>query len=528
MAQKSKAKLHRPVWSWLVGLCVIGIPATQVASSQTPSAETACAALRTLHREGLTIRDARYVPAGPFVPSDQGNGPRRATLSLSAHCDVIAIDEPVVDSRIEIDLWLPDPSAWNGKLLGTGNGGYSSARSFGDMAQGLNGGYVVGASDTGHDGDDMRFGIGHPEKIRDWAYRATHELAVVEKFVTAALYGKPASKAYFQGCSTGGQQALSEAQRYPLDFDGIVAGDPGNDRILLNADFFASWLVMHPADGPAFPREKLTLLGRASVKACDKNDGVEDGVVNDPRSCNFDPASIQCTVGEATSSCLTQAEVSMVRTLYAGALHDGSGRPLYFGWTRSSEAGWGPYLVAPSQPTRLDFWTGWVYGDPNFNIRSFQPVSAIAAARKAIPYTEAVSHNLKPFRDHGGKLLLYHGWSDPVVPPENTIAYLKGLQSESETNSYARLFMVPGMNHCSGGPGATVFNPLAVLDAWVSSGNAPEVITATHKNGDTITFSRPLCAYPKVARWDGHGDTTQSSSYACVNDHLDTAGMSQR
>lgn len=201
---------------------------------------------------------------GPVTP---------APLMLPAHCSVRIITPTSSDSAVTSEIWLPDPPAWNGKLLGTGNGGYSSALSYCEMADGLGRGFAVGGSDTGHQGDGLAFGEGHAEKIRDWAYRSTHVLAEDAKLLATAFYGKAPAHAYFAGCSTGGQQALSEAQRYPEDFDGIVSGDPGNDRILLNADFVESWLITHPENAPAFLVSKLPLLHHAAVAACGNQNG---------------------------------------------------------------------------------------------------------------------------------------------------------------------------------------------------------------------------------------------------------------
>ena len=453
----------------------------------------------------------RAPATGPFIPP---------AITLPAHCSVRIFTPTSSDSGVTSEFWLPDAASWNGKLLGTGNGGYSSALSYLQMAEGLQRGFAVGGSDTGHEGDGLAFGIGHPEKIRDWAYRSTHVLAEDAKAVIAALYAKAPAHAYFAGCSTGGQQALSEAQRYPDDFDGIVAGDPGNDRILLNADFIESWLVTHPANGPSFPASKLAMLSKAVIVACDKQDGLADEIIGDPRKCSFDPHTLLCTASADTTSCLTDSEVSMVQALYDGPVHKADGQSIFPGWPRGSEAGWGSYLISPVKPVRMEFWSDWVFAGTDFDMRTVNAPAAVASARRKFPYVEAVDPDLRPFRQKGGKLLLYHGWADAVVPPEDTIGYYERVKHllGAETGDTVRLFMVPGMAHCAGGPGATTFDTVGALDQWVTGAAAPDSIPAAHWSNGKPVFERPLCAFPKIAQWNGKTDPAKASSFRCIED----------
>ena len=392
------------------------------ASVQAQTGQAACERLRSLHSGSSRILSAEYCAAGEFRAPAMGsfNPP---PIMLPARCSVRVFTPTSSDSGVISEIWLPDAAGWNGKLLGTGNGGYSSALSYRQMAEALQRGFAVGGSDTGHEGDGLAFGTGHPEKIRDWAYRSTHVLGEDAKAVIAAFYGKAPAHSYFAGCSTGGQQALSEAQRYPQDFDGIVAGDPGNDRILLNADFMAGWLVTHPANGPSFPASKLPMLSKAVLAACDKQDGMADGIIGDPRKCSFDPHALLCKTSDDTASCLTDSEVSMVQALYDGPLRKADGKRMFPGWPRGSEAGWGSYLISPSKPVRLEFWSDWVFADSGFDMRTFNAPVAVAKARAKFPYVEAIDPDLRAFQRRGGKLLLYHGWADAVVPPEDTIGY---------------------------------------------------------------------------------------------------------
>ena len=493
--------------------------ATWSACAQAQSGQAACERLRSRHSGSSRTLSVEYSVAGEFRAPAIGtfNPP---PIILPAHCSVRVFTPTSSDSGITSEIWLPDTAAWNGKLLGTGNGGYSSALSYGQMADALQRGFAAAGSDTGHEGDGLAFGTGHPEKIRDWAYRSTHVLAEDAKAVIAGFYGKGPAHAYFAGCSTGGQQALSEAQRYPQDFDGIVAGDPGNDRVLLNADFMESWLVTHPANGPSFPASKLAMLSKAVLAACDKQDGLEDGIIGDPRKCSFDPRALLCKTGADTASCLTDSEVSMVQALYDGPLRGPDGKPMFPGWPRGSEGGWGSYLISPAKPVRLEFWSDWVFAEGGFDMRTFNAPVAAAKARAKFPYVEAVDPDLRPFQRRGGKLLLYHGWADAVTPPEDTIGYYDRVKQflGSQTEASVRLFMVPGMGHCAGGPGATTFDAIGALDQWVARTVAPDSIPAKHDADERPLFERPLCAFPKIAQWDGKSDPAKASSFRCMED----------
>jgi feruloyl esterase len=501
----------------LTGFITLAAIATLSASARAQTGQADCERLRSLHSGSSRTLSVEYSAAGEFrAPAIGSFVP--PPIMLPAHCSVRVFTPTSPDSGVTSEIWLPDAAAWNGKLLGTGNGGYSSALSYRKMAEALQRGFAVAGSDTGHQGDGLAFGTGHPEKIRDWAYRSTHVLADDARTVIAAFYGKGPAHAYFAGCSTGGQQALSEAQRYPQDFDGIVAGDPGNDRILLNADFMESWLVTHPANGPSFPASKLAMLSKAVLAACDKQDGLADGIIGDPRTCSFDPHALLCKAGADIASCLTDSEVSMAQALYDGPVRNPDGKRMFPGWPRGSEAGWGSYLISPAKPVRLEFWSDWVFADGGFDMRTFNAPVAVAKARAKFPYVEAVDPDLRPFQQRGGKLLLYHGWADAVSPPDDTIGYYERVKQllGVETEVSVRLFMVPGMRHCEGGPGATTFDAIGALDQWVTGTVIPDSIPASHQSDGKPLFERPLCAYPKIAQWDGKSDPAKASSFRCM------------
>jgi feruloyl esterase len=251
----------------------------------------ACEDLASLTITHTAITAAVAVPAGPFSPQPAGAGPRGgAAREFPAFCRVTAVVRPVAGSESTGEGGLPPPGAGNGKVLGTGNGGYSGAIGYAAMEQALRQGYATAGSDTGHTGEDLKFGLNHPEKIDDWAWRATHVMTETAKLVARSYYGRFPAFSYFSGCSTGGQQALMEAQRFPGDYDGIVAGAPGNNRVRLNIGFLWSWLAVQPEQGASLPPAKLPLLNRAAIEACDADDGLRDGLISDPFGCRFDPA----------------------------------------------------------------------------------------------------------------------------------------------------------------------------------------------------------------------------------------------
>ena len=464
------------------------------------------------------------MPAGPFSP-----GGRRALARplFPAFCRVTAVARPVADSEIRLEVWLPAAEIWNGKFLGTGNGGYSGALSYSEMETALRQGYAVAGSDTGHSGGDLKFGMGHPEKIADWAFRAVHVMTDTAKVIVRSYYGRFAAHSYFSGCSTGGQQALTEAQRFPEDYDGIVAGAPGANRVRLNVGFLWSWLAVHKDGAEVLPASKLPLINQAAISACDALDGVKDGLIGDPRACKFDPGELLCKGADA-ADCLTAAQVSAVRAVYDGARNPRTGEQLYPGWVRGSEAGggarpggWSGYFAGQPEPARLDFWRYWVFHDPTWDFHTFDFDRDVAYADSKLPFVTANDPDLTRFKQRGGRLLMYQGWADPVVPATDTIRYYESVEramgGTEKTTGFVRLFLAPGMGHCSGGPGPSAFDALGALDRWVSQGSAPDRVIASHSTAGTVDRTRPLCPYPQVAKWDGSGSIDNAAAFRCAS-----------
>jgi len=509
----------------LAAVLVSTLPlATGQAKTTATSNGTACSNLAALTIPSITIRSATAVAAGPFTPPGANSA-----MTLPAFCRVEATARPTTDSEIKFEVWIPPADAWNGKLEGVGNGGYSGAIGYAAMAGGLRRGYAVASTDTGHAGDDMKFGQGHPEKIIDWAYRSVHVMTEASKVIVRDAQGRFADHAYFVGCSSGGHQALTEAQRYPEDYDGIVAGDPANNRIRQTFGFLYSWVATHSPDGhPIVPQNKLSLVTHAAVEACDALDGLKDGIIDDPRRCHFDPAKLACKGGDE-AGCLTAPQVDAVRKMYDGLKNPRTGEQIFTGWPRGSEGfgenpiqSWGQYVMNPPEPMRVGFFRYFLFHDPNWDYRTIDYDRDLAFAEQKLPFMAAVEKDLTPFKKHGGKLLMYTGWADPVVPPQDTVAYydavVKANGGLERTRDFYRFFIAPGMGHCSGGPGPNQFDALTALEQWVEKGAAPEKLVASHSTNGKVDRTRPLCQYPQVARYKGTGGSDDAANFTCVTE----------
>lgn len=511
----------------------------------SPSLAAPCEQLLGLQIANTTIANAEPQAEGSFAP------PSGAPITdLPAFCRVRGVVSPVPGSRVGLELWLPQ-AGWNGKVEMVGNGGYSSAIAYKAMGPLLRRGYATVATDTGHTGDDPGFAIDHPEAIVDWGHRAVHVSIAAAKSVVAEFYGQSAKHSYFAGCSTGGHQALMEAQRYPADFDGIIAGDPGNNRTHLNAGFLWQFVRNHRPDlSLIIPPAKLAAITDAAVKTCRGKDGglPTDNFLTDPDACDFRPEQMLCKQGEG-EDCLTQEQADALNAMYGGARDDQSGAQIYYGWPKGSEnsgrvvpalPGWSLYWADPAhpdRPARLNFWKVWAFPDGTWDWRSFAFGPGMTAVDDRLaPVINAMSPDLSAFKAAGGKLIQYHGLADPVVPPRDSIDYYERVQAAQSadkrvdaTADFYRLFLVPGLYHCEGGPGPNVLDTQSALERWVESGIAPATIGATkfrnERAADGVEMSRPLCPYPKVAHYTGQGDQADGANFSCADGHRSTTPL---
>ena len=459
-------------------------------------------------------------PAAPQAAAAPAGGVAVSYARLPAFCRVTATLTPSTDSDIKIEVWLPEASTWNGKFQAVGNGGWAGVISYAALAQAIAAGYATASTDTGHVGGTAAFALGHPEKVTDMAYRAVHEMTVHAKAIINRYYDATPKFSLWNGCSLGGRQGITEAVRYPADFDAVIAGAPA-----------VNWMMLHvgrtevnrranaSADG-VIPASKYPLLHDAALAACDAADGVKDGVIENPLSCHFDPQVLECKAGHDSASCLTAAQVASARALYAPVKDPVSGDILMPGLEPGSERSFGVVGGVTPVLTALEAGKYIIHKDANWDFRSFMLAEDLALARRVDPddALNSSSTNLKPFFDRGGKLLIYHGFQDPQVPPQNSVRYytsvLNGAGRGLEGKQLA-LYMVPGMDHCSGGPGTDVFNKVAAMESWVMTGTAPRSIPAAHRVNGVAARTRPVCQYPAVAKWRGTGSTDDAANFSC-------------
>ena len=492
-----------------------------------PLSAATCESLSALKLPDTTITMAQPVAAGAFTPA--GTLPSAQMLAsrgipaykdLPAFCRVALTIKPNKDSDIKVEVWLPS-SGWNGKFMAVGNGGWSGNIVYLSLAQALARGYAAASTDTGHEGADASFALGHPEKLVDFAYRAVHEMTVKAKSVTSSFFGASPKLSYWNGCSSGGKQGLKEAQRFPGDFDGVIAGAPANYWThLMVGDLWPALATLKDPES-YIPKEKYPLIHQAVLEACDARDGVKDGVVDNPAGCRFDPGVLQCK-GTDSASCLTAKQIEAARKIYAGATNPRTREQIFPGLALGSELGWGAMAGGP-KPFGIpeSHFKYIVFKNPDWDFRTLNFDSDVALADKIDNgLLNAIEPNLKKFVDRGGKLLLYHGWNDQLIAPQNTINYYNNVADAmggaDKIQNSIRLFMAPGMNHCSGGDGPFLFDQIATIEQWREQGKAPARIVATHLAGTSADRTRPLCAYPAVAKYKGTGSIDQAESFDCV------------
>jgi feruloyl esterase len=482
---------------------------------------TQCEAIARLALPKTTITSARWMAAGPFrPPTESGEAPapggaqRPAAppLMLPAHCRVAIVMAPSADSHIEAEVWLP--AEWNGKFQAVGNGGWAGSISYPQMARALQEGYATASTDTGHKGGNAAFAIGHPEKLIDFGYRAVHEMTVQAKALVQALYQRPARLSYWNGCSTGGRQGLMAAQRYPDDFDAILAGAPANNHTRMGLSRLEVSVPPLKDAANAVPTAKLAMITRAVLDACDGRDGVKDGFLNDPRACAFDVATLQCKGGDA-ESCLTAAQVVTVKRAYAPVTL-ANGQLVFPGKEPGSETAWG--MVSGAADTLSVTALQIAHNDAAWDPKTFDLERDLPLALEKVGFaTNAIDPDLHAFKARGGKLLLYHGWNDGLISAGNTVNYYEAVLGKmgKAQDDWLRVFMVPGMGHCQGGAGPDQVNWMAPLERWRESGKAPERIEAAKVAANRIEMTRPLCPYPQVAHYTGVGSANDAGNFVC-------------
>jgi hypothetical protein len=534
------------------GLALAG-GALMVAASSA-AAQQACESLKNLKLDHATVVTAALMEPAP-LKQPPGVPFKVPNVTVPRHCEVTGVARPTSDSEIDITLWLPPAETWNGKYMQRGNGGWAGSIQPLVLVGPLFRGYAVAATDDGHRTQgmmpDASWAIGHPEKLIDFGYRALHETTGFSKAVLDAYYGKSAARSYFSGCSDGGREALMEAERYPEDFDGIIAGAPANHWTHHFAGFMWNELALNETPASKITPEKLPAIEKAALAACDALDGVKDGLISDPLKCHFDPSVILCH-GAENADCLTQPQIEALKKIYAGPTDPRTGKRIYPGYEPGTEAepgGWSIWIVGLSVQSLFGntFFGQAVHEDPHWDWHTMDFDRDVRLAdEKTAAILNSYNPDLRTFRDHGGKLIQYHGWGDGAIAPRDSIAFYQKVEAflkqypdprsahPSDIRDFYRLFMVPGMQHCTGGPGPTSFGNddiagdadhdiLLALDRWVTQGIAPDKFIGTGKVGADakagkpgVKVTRPLCAWPEVARYKGQGDTDAAENFECA------------
>src|SRR5215475_9847174 len=457
--------------------CILALVCTVSVSAAS------CESLSTLALEDTTVTMAKLVPAGQFSPPSEtqtagrGGNPYK---DLPEFCRVAATLKPSSDSDIKIEVWLP-ANGWNGKFQAVGNGGWAGVISYSAMADAVRAGYASASTDTGHVGGRGTFALDHPEKLVDFSWRSEHEMTVKAKAAIQAFYGNGPRLSYWNGCSTGGRQGLKEAQMFPDDYDGIIAGAPANRTAI------SLWIADAVLKDPAsyIPPSKYPAIHQAALAACDERDGLKDGLITDPRTCHFDPGVLQCKNGDE-ASCLTAPQVKAAKQIYSPAKNPRTGKELFSSLVPGTELGWGVQALGPEPSANIyDQYKYVVFKDPNWDWKTFNFDTDVERGdRPENLIMNATNPDMKRFFSHGGKLLLYHGWSDPNVPTLNTIKYYNAvvdvMGGADKASSSVRFFLEPGMGHCGGGEGPNVFDKMSALEQWVEHGQPPDRINASH------------------------------------------------
>jgi feruloyl esterase len=506
----------------LASFALVSIPA---------AAQQPCENLMSAKIPNVTITSAKAMAPQWEIPATGGMFGTQAGQKVSVpFCRIEAFSAPTSDSHIGFEVWLPLPESWNGKFLAVGNPGFVGGIARGALAPIVKNGYATASTDTGHTDDGYDWAKGHPEKLVDWGHRAVHETAVAAKHLIQSYYGKAAQYSYWNSCHNGGNQGLNEAQRYPTDFNGIVAGDPAYYVSRLQAgSLYIGWVSLKDGvKAPGYiPPGKYPMIHKAALDACDSKDGLADGIIEDPLRCNFDPTKIQCPEDKDAPSCLTAAQVETAKAIYEGAKFN-DGTQIYSGFEPGSELGWSMMTAGP-EPLGINagFFKGMVFQDPKWDFRTFNVDrdTHLAEARtgKAI---DGFNPDLRPFKKNGGKLIIYMSWNETAVPPRTITDYYKNVERAMtgplSTYDFARLFMAPDGGMCPGFGNAGDFDTQKAIEQWVEKGVAPDKILLTHREqakfgeqGKALR-TRPVCAYPNIAKYKGSGNPDDAANFTCT------------
>jgi hypothetical protein len=529
-AKPQRAANWRPATLAVGALMAVACASSAQAANGPPSATTACQALvgRTL------VGGGKIDTATPVARGDLYLTANAGTLAASrSFCRLGVTLTPAKGSNIKAEIWLPEPEAWNGRFMSSGNGGYGGSLQgpLRTMHRALADGYASAGTDMGHTGalTDASWAYQQPARLEDWAHRANHVAADAAKQLIRLYYGRAPEHSYFNGCSDGGRQALMAALRYPNDYDGIVAGAPAMAWTEQMTGFVWNARTAS-APGSALSQDDLQLLQRAALDQCDLRDGVKDGVIESPLACRFDPAALRCADG-ARTGCLTDAQITRVRDIMSGP-HTSGGRSIFPGFEPSGAAvGWNQWITGPTadQPRYGEGYYRWmVFKDPKWSIDQFDLDRDYPRANRTTGrLVDSDDPDLRAFFRHGGKLLMYTGWLDAAVAPQSTIHQYEAIRTSAGRGhaENARLFVAAGMTHCGGGPGPNVFNALSAMDTWITAGQSPEQLLATKYANDaagavglptTVERTRPICAWPKTVRYKGSGPLESAASYSCA------------
>jgi len=485
------------------------------ATTGTAHAAT-CESLSSLKLPDAMVTSAQLVAAGTFTQPG-GRGGANQFADLPAFCRVGATLAPTKESDIKIEVWLP-ASGWNGKFQAVGNGGWNGNIDTGALANGVRRGYATASTDTGHTGGGGPW-MANREKLIDYGHRAVHEMTVKAKAIVNAFYESQPRFSYFNGCSAGGRQGLMAAQRYPDDFDGIVAGAPVLSPTARATLAVAVAQNLRKTDASFIPQTKYAAINGAALDACDALDGATDRLIENPKACKFDPAVLACKEADS-DACLTPAQVEAARAMYAPLVNPRTKETVSPGLAIGSESGWGTYGGQNPFGIATQMFQFMVFNDPKWDYKTLNFDAHMDAVKKAeAGAMNAQDPNLKPFFASNGRLIQYHGWADPQVSAMTSTDYydrvITSMGGANAVKNNHRLFMVPGMAHCGGGIGTATFDMLAALEQWVEQGKVPDMISASRTVQGKVDRTRPLCPYPQQASYKGSGDVNDAANFVC-------------